>query len=159
MIKKAIFSPCRKYRYALWRTWDESKDRCMFICLNPSTADETKDDPTIRRCINFAKSWGYGSMVMTNVFAFRATKPKDMLRANDPVGPDNRKWLHECALKSKIVIHAWGSYGYLLGNDIHHPVYCLNRRTYYLKKTKAGHPCHPLYLKKTLLPIPIHSEA
>ena len=81
MIKSAEFSPDKVYRYELWRIWDEALPVCMFIGLNPSTADETVDDPTIRRCINFAKEWGYGQLVMTNLFAFRATKPAEMMRA------------------------------------------------------------------------------
>ena len=75
----AIFSSCRKYRYALWRNWDESKPRPMIIGLNPSTADEKENDPTIVRCINFAKSWGYGGVYVANLFAFRATLPIEMM--------------------------------------------------------------------------------
>ncbi|GHX72979.1 hypothetical protein VCSRO16_3593 [Vibrio cholerae] len=73
MKNTAELSKCRKYRYALWRTWDSDKPFAMFIGLNPSTADEKNDDPTLRRCINFAKSWGYGGVCMANLFAFRAT--------------------------------------------------------------------------------------
>lgn len=85
----AKFSECRKYRYALWRTWDETKPHVMIIGLNPSTADETKNDSTITKCINFAKSWDYGGLCMANLFAYRATKPSDMIASNDPVGTDN----------------------------------------------------------------------
>ena len=74
----AIFSSCRKYRYALWRNWDETKPCVMIIGLNPSTADENENDPTITRCINFAKSWGYGGVCVTNLFAYCATVPSDM---------------------------------------------------------------------------------
>ena len=88
MKKNAKFSACRKYRYALWRTWDESKPYVMIIGLNPSTADENKNDPTITRCINFAKSWGYGGVCVTNLFAFRATVPSDMKTSNDPIGTE-----------------------------------------------------------------------
>ena len=85
----AKLSECRKYRYALWRTWDETKPHVMIIGLNPSTADETKDDPTITRCINFAKSWGYGGVCMANLFAYRATEPTVMKGSTDPVGTEN----------------------------------------------------------------------
>lgn len=85
MKKSAILSDDRKYRYSLSRVWDESKNKVMFIGLNPSTADETEDDPTIRRCINFAKSWGYVGLEMTNLFAFRATAPKDMKNTKEPI--------------------------------------------------------------------------
>ena len=78
--KTATFSECRKYRYTLWRRWDGlfASGYAMFIGLNPSTADETNDDPTIRRCIGYARDWGYGGLCMTNLFAFRATLPKNM---------------------------------------------------------------------------------
>jgi len=82
----AKFSACRKYRYALWRNWDESKPYAMIIGLNPSTADENKNDPTITRCINFATSWGYGGVCVTNLFAYCATVPSDMKASNDPIG-------------------------------------------------------------------------
>jgi hypothetical protein len=85
----AKFSACRKYRYALWRTWDESKPNVMIIGLNPSTADENENDPTITRCINFAKSWGYGGVCVTNLFAYCATVPSDMKESNDPIGSEN----------------------------------------------------------------------
>lgn len=75
MKSDAELSKCRTYRYALWRTWDESKPFAMFVGLNPSTADELEDDPTIRRCINFSKLWGYGGLCMVNLFAYRATDP------------------------------------------------------------------------------------
>ena len=72
----AVFSDCRKYRYALWRVWDESKPVAVFIGLNPSTADEVNDDPTVKRCVNFAQEWGYGGLCMANLFAFMATDPE-----------------------------------------------------------------------------------
>ena len=88
MEKGARFSESRTHRYALWRIWEKGAPMVMFVGLNPSTADETQDDPTIRRCIDFAKRWGYGGLYMLNIFAFRATNPKDMKAAADPVGPD-----------------------------------------------------------------------
>ena len=89
--KGARFSVDRKYRYALWRHWNGNKERnyVAFVGLNPSTADEKTDDPTIRRCMGFARSWGFNGIWMINAFAFRATKPKDMKAAIDPIGPDN----------------------------------------------------------------------
>lgn len=97
MKKYATLSEDRKYRYTLTRIWDETKPKVMFIGLNPSTADETKDDPTIIRCINFAKSWGYGGLEMTNLFAFRATNPKVMKNEKEPIGKDNDTWLKKLA--------------------------------------------------------------
>ena len=89
----AKLSECRKYRFALWRTWDDSKPYVMFVGLNPSTADETTDDPTLTRCINYAKSWGFGGVCMANIFAYRATEPNDMKAATDPIGSENNDWL------------------------------------------------------------------
>ncbi|MDA8965892.1 DUF1643 domain-containing protein, partial [Pseudomonadales bacterium] len=89
----ADFSPCRTYRYALWRTWDKTEPYVLFLGLNPSTADETENDPTITRCIDFAKQLGFGGLCMANLFAFRATQPKDLKQAKDPVGDANDKWL------------------------------------------------------------------
>src|SRR6185312_1666968 len=86
----AEFSDCLRYRYSLLIRWDKTKLPKMFIGLNPSTADEKQDDPTVRRCINYARRWGHGGLLMTNAFAFRATDPKEMLRANDPIGKGNR---------------------------------------------------------------------
>ena len=86
MEKDAILSEDRKYRYVLSRIWDKSKPIVMIIGLNPSTADETEDDRTIRRCIKFADSWGYGGVYMLNLFAFRATKPTDMFVVVNPIG-------------------------------------------------------------------------
>ncbi len=88
MTRNAHLSICRRYRYALLRRWGEGKN-AMFIGLNPSTADETADDPTIRRCVSFAKAWGFGGLCMANLFAYRATNPADMLMQADPIGPDN----------------------------------------------------------------------
>ena len=85
----ASMSQCGLYRYTLWRVWDESKPACVFVGLNPSTADASEDDATIRRCVRFAKDWDCGELLMLNLFAFRATRPKDMLAACDPVGEEN----------------------------------------------------------------------
>ena len=151
MKKTAEFSPCRKYRYALWRVWDESLPVCMFIGLNPSTADEVEDDPTIRRCINFAKSWGYGSLVMANLFAFRATDPKVMKAEPFPVGANNDYYLEELASKSSMIVAAWGNHGaHLKRAD---QVKALLPNLHCLKVTGTGQPSHPLYLKADLQPI------
>ena len=113
----AKLSECRQYRYALWRTWDDSKPYAMFVGLNPSTADETDDDPTIRRCIVFAKDWGYGGLCMANLFAYRATDPSNMFSAQDPIGPQNDVWLERLAKDAGIVVAAWGNHGGHLGRS------------------------------------------
>ena len=111
MIKNAIFSPCRRYRYALWRTWDQNKPSVLFIGLNPSTADETNDDPTLTRCINYAKYWGYGSVCIANIFAYRATKPKELFARKRIIGKENNHWLFKLAIDADLVIAAWGNHG------------------------------------------------
>lgn len=147
-----VLSNCRQYRYSLWREWIGGDGFAMFVGLNPSTADETNDDPTIRRCIGFAKEWGFAGLCMTNLFAFRATDPSDMLRAVDPIGPENDSYLQGVAMHAGVVVAAWGTNGTHLGRDI--AVRQMIPSLKILKLTKDGHPGHPLYLPKTLLPVP-----
>lgn len=147
-----VFSPCRQYRYELWRKWGSlSSTYAMFVGLNPSTADETTDDPTIRRCIAYAKAWGYGGLCMTNLFAFRATDPKVMMAADDPVGPDNDEHLHSAASSAGVVVAAWGVHGTFGGR--HRTVRDRLQNLHYLRLTKDGHPGHPLYLPANLRPV------
>ena len=96
------------YRYTLVRTWNSTAEPLVFILLNPSTADASQDDPTIRRCIGFAKRWGFGGIVVVNLYAYRATKPRDMLAAEDPIGPENDRILGE-TVSGKTVVAAWGT--------------------------------------------------
>ncbi len=148
----ATFSPCNLYRYDLWRRWSDAP-YCMFVGLNPSTADATKDDPTIRRCIGYAKRWGYGALCMTNLFAWRATDPKDMKAAQEPVGSDNDATLQRCAKDAGIVIAAWGAHGSHLGRA--KQVIAILPKLHCLKQTKDGSPGHPLYIKADVVPYPL----
>lgn len=149
----ASFSPCRAYRYSLWRKWGPEQDGyAMFVGLNPSTADETLNDPTVRRCIAFAKGWGYSGMFMTNIFAFRATDPEVMKAQAEPVGQENDDTLRRLARGAGVVVAAWGVHGKHAGRDSE--VRALLPGIHCLKLTKKGAPGHPLYLKKTLVPIP-----
>lgn len=150
VLAAATLSPCRAYRYDLWRRWSTDKGYVMFIGLNPSTADETNDDPTIRRCIDFAKRWGFGELCMANLFAFRATQPRDMKAAADPVGPDNNRSLQTLADGASIIIAAWGKDGTYQGRD--KQVLKMLPRLHCLKQNKDGTPAHPLYLKSELTP-------
>ena len=153
----AIFSEDRVYRYSLYRDWpmkDARDGTPVFIGLNPSTADEVKDDPTIRRCKGFAKSWGYRGMFMLNLFAFRATNPREMLKAPYPIGPDNNHWLITLTQEAPTVIAAWGRLGKHLGRD--RQVLALLGRIHQIGK--ANYPRHPLYLKSSLLPVAIVSN-
>lgn len=146
----AIFSPCRKYRYSLWHWWDTTKPYVMFVGLNPSAADETLDDPTIRRCKRFAFDWGGGGLVMTNLFAIRATDPKIMLLHSNPVGVDNNYYLRELARNAAIVVAAWGVHGGHRGRD--NEVLKLIPIMHHLGLTKSGKPKHPLYLRADTRP-------
>jgi hypothetical protein len=153
MKNTAKLSECRKYRYALWRTWDDSLPYVLFVGLNPSTADETSDDPTLTRCINFAKSWGYGGVCMANLFAFRATEPFDMKASDDPVGSENNNWLKSLAKDAAIVVAAWGNDGAYLGRS--KKVVELIPNMHCLKLNKSGEPAHPLYQPARLQPVPM----
>jgi hypothetical protein len=149
--RSATLSPCRTYRYALWRRWGRGP-YAMFIGLNPSTADETNDDPTIRQCIGFARSWGYEALCMTNLFAYRATQPADMKKDVEPVGTYNDHTLLSLAREAGVVVAAWGAHGTWLKRD-EHVRFLLGRKLHYLRLTKDGHPGHPLYLPASLRPV------
>ena len=111
MEKKANISKDKIYRYTLSRTWDSTRPTVLFIGLTPSIADENIDDPTITRCINFAKDWGYGTLLMANLFAFRSTYPKEIYLIDDPIGKDNDYYLLECVKQSDLIIACWGNNG------------------------------------------------
>lgn len=165
---ECIFSPCRQYRYTLWRELGDPMVNqeqpigsfLIVIGLNPSKADEVQNDPTIRRCIGFAQSWGFRTLCMMNAFAFRATDPKEMKAQADPVGPDNnhhlKQLLFACHNSGGLALAAWGVHGdwndrdmdiEAMAGNLHVPLHCLG-------KTRLGQPRHPLYLNKTLQPIP-----
>lgn len=151
----AIFSPCRRYRYELFRQWDPNPPKVAFIGLNPSTADETNDDPTIRRCIGFARRWGYGGLYMLNIFAFRATNPRDMKQQRDPIGPDNDQHLIGIAPRVEKIICAWGAHGSYKdrGKQVVDMLRGQGAPLYYLGETMEAHPLHPLYLSNDKKPI------
>lgn len=145
---RCVFSPCRKYRYRLQKRWDDELPSINFIMLNPSTADEIVSDPTVTRCENRAREWGYGGLIVTNIFAFRATDPKDMKAQDDPVGPENNGHIFHAALQSADIVCGWGTHGSYLGRD-KHVIQLLQRhgiRPMSLGVTKDGHPRHPLYV-------------
>jgi hypothetical protein len=146
----AIFSSCERYRYQLWRRWYSGPGAprlAAFIGLNPSTADETVNDPTVTRCIGFAKRYGCDGIYMLNAFAFRATDPRDMKSEHDPVGPLNDAYILETVGVSARVVVAWGTHGSYQGRDLQLAGgILLGEELYCLGKTKAGHPRHPLYL-------------
>ncbi|MFZ1704425.1 MAG: DUF1643 domain-containing protein [Saprospiraceae bacterium] len=155
--RSAVISSCGNYRYRLDRVWDKTLPKAMFIMLNPSTADGEQDDATIRRCIGFAKSWGYGGLMVGNVFAFRSTKPEYLYEAHDPIGKFNQDHLNQMYMESAIVVCAWGN-GKLIENiskviNDYNPLSGFIGHLHYLELSKDGIPKHPLYLRKTLKPI------
>lgn len=153
MIKNAIIDDTGKYRYLLTRTWDENLPPAVFVMLNPSTANAEEDDPTIRRCVNFAKKWDLGGIKVVNVFAYRATNPKELFKVKEPIGIENEKYIREAVINAGIIILAWGSSctklksGYRKVKEI-----LKDYETHCLGITKDGFPKHPLYLKGTTMP-------
>lgn len=154
--RAATISGCGKYRYTLTRELSDSSRNAIFIMLNPSTADAEQDDPTIRRCMGFARSWGCGRLVVLNLFAIRATKPSDMLSADDPEGPENwesfRRYLEypddPMTRERDVIVCAWGAHGTHRDQD-KTVMGWLDRwaiEPKCLGETKAGQPKHPLYV-------------
>ena len=148
----ANFSKCRKWRFDLWRIWDKTRPYCLFIALNPSTADEIKNDRTVTRCENFAKKWNYGGLWVCNIFAFRATFPKDMKSAPDPVGPGNDQAILKAAENSGIIICSWGNDGNHKGRGEQVVNLLQGLNLYCLSTTKENNPSHPLYIHGDTLP-------
>jgi hypothetical protein len=152
----ALFSDCLRWRYLLWRCWDAAKPAANFLMLNPSTADEEKLDPTCARARGYAERWGYGALVVTNVFAWRATDPAAMKAATDPVGPENDSAILRAARETALVVCAWGNHGAHLERSAR-VVALLKRRgvpLHALRLNASGEPAHPLYLGGNLRPLP-----
>ena len=147
----ATFSADRIYRYRLLRIWREDHPPLMWVMLNPSTADETRDDPTIHRCIGYSLNGGYGGAVIHNIFAFRSTDPKRLSTVNDPVGPDTDAVLREDAARGWKIVCAWGRLG-KFGWRATEVLKILPAPLYCLATTKDGSPAHPLYLSSKLRP-------
>lgn len=144
----AIFSKDRIYRYALWRIWNRHKPKVMFICLNPSTADEINNDPTLNRCISYSKSWNYGGVIITNLFAYRSTNPENLKYAKYPVGKKNDRWIKSFSKKSDKTVCAWGNNGKFLNRA--EKVTKFFKKKYCIGVNKSGEPSHPLYQPKDL---------
>lgn len=144
----AVFSDCERYRYLLTRVWNPSGKRALFIMLNPSTADEIKNDPTVERCERRARTLGFGSFRVCNIFAFRATDPKVMRAELDPNGPENDKAILDSCEWADQVICAWGTHGAHLGRgaEVTELVRESGVSPCHLGLSKDGHPKHPLYI-------------
>lgn len=143
----AYFDEDRIYRYALSRVWDARKPMMLFVGLNPSTADENTLDPTLRKCIKFATREGCGGLWVGNLFAFRATKPKNMLAAADPVGPDNDSWLQDMSCWCSLILVGWGAHGVHMDRDKEVRRLLQGHGLASLAVNKNGTPMHPLYCR------------
>ncbi|MEG3153019.1 DUF1643 domain-containing protein [Sphingomonas sp. ZT3P38] len=184
--KGATISACGRYRYHLWREWrgfgrddtwtwwTDSRGKkivdgagapigdpksVLFVMLNPSTADGTADDPTIRRCVSFAKSWGYDRMEVVNLFAWRATEPRDLLAMTgdgDPIGPENKSAIQRTVSDAGLVVCAWGAHGGHIDQDetVMGWIEDADGAPHALRLTKDGYPSHPLYLPAILTAVP-----
>ena len=144
----AVFSPCMKYRYILSRVWNPNKKLIMFLMLNPSTADEMKNDPTVERCERRAKAMGYGGIVVCNIFAYRATSPKDMKAQDDPVGVENDQSILSSLREVDKVVCAWGGHGSHMkrADKVKELLKESGAEVLYLRMTQSGNPSHPLYI-------------
>lgn len=150
----AAFSRCRRWRWLLWRCWERSRPVANFLMLNPSTADELRLDPSCTRARNYAERWGYGGVLITNIFAWRATDPEEMKAARDPVGPENDSAIVHAARGAAIVVCAWGNHGRFLGRSaaITARLRANGIRLHALRVNAGGEPAHPLYLPGDLKP-------
>lgn len=150
MERYASLSDDGLYRYSLTRTWDYDLPSVAFCMLNPSTADALIDDPTIRRCVGFARGWGYGSLNVVNMFAWRATDPDALALADDPIGPENDRALFAVSQQGPLVC-AWGAsvphYWRHRPAAIVAQLRAARAELFHLGLTKDGHPRHPLYLR------------
>jgi hypothetical protein len=151
----AIFDTTATYRYLLWRQWDDRLPAIGFIMLNPSQADATVNDPTIRRCLGFAQRWGYGRLEVVNLFAYRCTRPGALRQVADPIGADNDRHLIALAQRVEHIILAWGNWG-SVGDRASDVLSLFDDRSalFCLAVTQQGQPGHPLYLKNSQMPIP-----
>lgn len=165
-LEGAVFSPCREYRYTLSRLTGVYRKgvtpglsfapppTCLFIGLNPSTADEEKNDPTVTRMLGFARAWGYERLVVCNIFAYRSTDPLNLYEQHEPVGPENDVAIHMEALAAAFIVCAWGNHGDLLqrGDKVRHDLRLLHT-LHALGHNAGGQPKHPLYLRADTTPV------
>jgi hypothetical protein len=149
----AAFSRCRRWRYLLWRRWGEGP-AANFVMLNPSTADEAKLDPTCTRAQRYAERWGFGALIVTNVFGWRSTDPRALYAAKDPVGRGNDAAIVRAAEEAALVVCAWGNHALHLERSLNVRSLLRKIRLHTLRLNGNGEPAHPLYLPGALQPKP-----
>jgi hypothetical protein len=146
----AIFDVTATYRYSLWRMWSANLPRVVFIMLNPNRADAQHTDPTLRRCLDFATRWGFGSLEVVNLFAYRTSSPAHLRHVADPVGEYNELFVAQAMRRAACSVAAWGNYGTLLDRDrVLFELPAWTDALYCLGLTQEGHPRHPLYVRST----------
>lgn len=152
----AVYSECERYRYLLTREWAPDQGRVLFVMLNPSTATEVQNDPTVERCERRARALGFGAFRVCNIFAWRDTDPAQMRRAADPIGPENDAAIAGSCPWADRIICAWGAHGAHLdrGPAVEALIRATGQPLYHLGLTKAGHPRHPLYIAYARQPEP-----
>jgi len=156
----AVYSPCESYRYLLTRTWAPESARALFVMLNPSTATEMQNDPTVERCERRARTLGFGAFRVTNIFGWRATDPKVLRQVPDPVGPGNDAAIARSATEwvrqgtADRIICAWGTHGTYLdrGEQVALLLSESGQPLHHLGLTREGHPRHPLYVGYAVQP-------
>lgn len=155
LARDALLSPCGAYRFTLSRQLEpEGTSSCVFIMLNPSRADATDDDPTVRKCMKFAKAWGYSLLHVVNLFAWRDKSPAAMKLAKYPVGENNDVIVRLAASRAGIVVCAWGKHGTHLDrhNVMRQQLHGWGIPVHYLALNKDGTPKHPLYCRDDTVP-------
>lgn len=150
----AVYSDCERYRYTLRREWGGGSGGVTFVMLNPSTATEVQNDPTVERCERRARAMGYSAFQVVNIFAFRATDPADMRRAGDPIGPENDAAIVHAARWAGRIICAWGTHGAFMGRGVQvtQMLRQQGHSLYHLGLAKGGAPKHPLYIGYNVQP-------
>ena len=158
---EAVYSDCETYRYRLSRVWNDADPQALFVMLNPSTADEVRNDPTVGRCETRARRAGFGGFTVCNLFAFRATHPADLRCATRPVGPNNDRALADASAAADLILCAWGVHGAHLGRgaEVARLLARAGRPLFHLGLTREGHPRHPLYLSYEVRPEPWADQA
>lgn len=156
----AVYSDCERYRYSLTRVWDPAGRRALFIMLNPSTATEVQNDPTVERCERRARTLGFGAFRVLNIFAWRDTDPRHMRAAADPVGSANDAAILESVPWADQTIAAWGTHGAYLnrGPEVEAMLRATGTPLHHLGLSKDGHPKHPLYIAYAVQPVPWLSD-
>lgn len=156
----ATFSECRQYRYRLWRYWDRTRPPLCFLMLNPSTADDCSNDPTVERCQRRALAMGFGGLEVVNIFAFRSTYPSDLLSISDPVGTENDQAIQDACALAGMVICAWGDHGKLMGRSdaVRALLAEAGVAIHTLALNLSGEPKHPLYVAYDVAPTPVPGE-